>query len=74
MKKNRKSFKTVKNILLTLFLALICVGGVELAVCSYVSPALYAQITAPVRAGLRQLAEVNEAVWAKLQTLSLIHI
>lgn len=68
VKKNRKSFKTVKNILLTLFLALICVGGVELAVCSYVSPALYAQITAPVRAGLRQLAEVNEAVWAKLQT------
>lgn len=68
VKKNKKSFKTVKNILFTLFLALICVGGVELAVCSYASPALYAQITDPVRAGLRRMAEVNEVIWTKLQT------
>lgn len=68
VKKNKNSLKTAKNVLFTLSLALLCVGGVELAVCSYVSPELYAQITAPVRAGLRQLSEVNEAVWTKLQT------
>ena len=68
VKKNKRPLKTAKTFLLILCLALGCIGGVELAVCSYASPALYEQITAPVRAGFQQLAEVSEAVWDKLST------
>ena len=35
-------------------LALLCIGGTELAVCRMVDPALYESITAPVRQGAAQ--------------------
>lgn len=65
-----KNFKTPlkwgKYILLTLLLALVCVGAVELAVCSYQSPELYERITAPVQAGLQRAAEINRQIWNRL--------
>lgn len=61
-----KNFK--KNIFLCLLLALVCIGGVELAVCSYQSPALYARITAPVRAGFQRLNQTGEKVWNYLSS------
>lgn len=68
VKKNKRPLKTAGSALLILVFALLCVGAVELAVCSYAAPELYSRITAPVRAGFQQLAEVNEAIWSKLST------
>ena len=55
---------------LVLLLAVLCVGGTELVMCSYFEPALYARITAPVRnavqAGVRQVTETGQAVWNNL--------
>lgn len=48
---------------LLLLLALACIGGVELAVCYYQAPELYDSITAPVRKGIRQAAEINQRLW-----------
>lgn len=68
VKKNKRPLKTAGSVLIILVFALLCVGAVELAVCSYAAPELYSRITAPVRAGFQQLAEVNEALWTKLST------
>lgn len=68
VKKNKRPFKTAGSVLFILIFALLCVGVVELAVCSYAAPELYSRITAPVRAGFQQLVEVNEAIWSKLST------
>lgn len=48
--------KLHKNLLLTLFLALFCVGGTELAFCYHFSPALYHTITDPVVVPVRRAA------------------
>lgn len=48
---------------LVLLLAVLCVGGVELLVCSYQDPALYARVTAPVRAGVQRAAEAGQRAW-----------
>lgn len=47
-------------------LAVLCIGGVELLVCSYQDPALYARITAPVRAGVQRAAEAGQNAWNHL--------
>ena len=65
MKNFNSPLRWFKYILLTL-LALACVAAVELAVCFYQSPELYQRITAPIREGLRQAAEVNQRVWTHL--------
>lgn len=49
--------------ILILLLAVLCIGGVELLVCSYQDPALYDRITAPVRAGVHRLAEAGQTAW-----------
>lgn len=41
---------------LLVLLAVVCIGGVELAACRHFDPALYQQITAPVRAGAAAVA------------------
>lgn len=66
VKKNKKSKNFVTSFLLTLILAVVCIGGVELAVCSYASPELYQRITAPVRAGVQRAAEFSVALWEDL--------
>lgn len=55
-----------RYILLTALLAVICIGGVELWVCSYQAPELYNAITAPVRAAARRLGELGELAWDNL--------
>lgn len=52
--------------ILILLLAVLCIGGVELLVCSYQDPALYARITAPVRAGVQRAAEAGQSAWNQL--------
>lgn len=53
-------------LLLVLVLAVLCIGGVELLVCSYQDPALYARITAPVRAGIQRVVEAGQSTWSYL--------
>lgn len=68
MKNFKKTFRWLKYTLSILLLALVCVGAVELVVCSYQSPELYQRITAPVRAGLQRAAEFNQYIWSRLST------
>ncbi len=49
MKKTDGRKRTGRNIALLILLALLCVGGVELAACSYFAPETYQRITAPAR-------------------------
>ncbi len=71
----KKKWYLIPSILL---LAALCIGGMELAMCSYFEPELYQRITAPVRnavqagvqhvteavqTGVRQVTETGEAVW-----------
>lgn len=51
-------------LILVLLLAVLCIGGTELLVCSYQDPALYTRITAPVRAGIQRAAEVGQTAWS----------
>lgn len=53
-------------LILVLVLAVLCVGGAELLVCSYQDPALYARVTAPVRAGVQRAAEAGQNAWNQL--------
>lgn len=47
-----------RNLLWIILLAVLCVGAVELAACSFFAPAVYERITAPVRQGARTAAQV----------------
>lgn len=49
MKKTDGRRHTRRNIILLALLALLCVGGVELAACSHFAPETYQRITAPAR-------------------------
>lgn len=57
------------TILLTILLAAGCVGGVELWVCSYQEPDLYAAITAPAREAVRRAGEAGTTAWRNLSRL-----
>ena len=50
-----------RNILLILLLAVLCIGGAELAACRFFAPELYQRLTAPVRAGVQTVS--SQAVW-----------
>ncbi|MEG1684067.1 MAG: C39 family peptidase [Oscillospiraceae bacterium] len=52
-----------------LLLAILCIGGTELAVCRYADPGLYARVTAPARRFVQQIEtavtdEIDAAVTA----------
>lgn len=75
MKKERKPGHKKRNIVLLAVLAVLCVGGAELIACRYFAPALYEQVTAPVRQGMaaaarlgRQVALRASQVWVELTT------
>ena len=52
-----------KYIGLFLLLAIVCIGAVELAVCSVKEPEIYQQITAPVRSAAQAAAEAGRQMW-----------
>lgn len=62
----RRAGKLIRPILI-LLLAVLCIGGVELFVCSFQDPALYDRITAPVRAEARRLADAGRRAWTDLE-------
>ena len=62
-KKKRGKLK----ILLVLLLALVCIGGVELAVCRVAAPELFESITAPVAAFAHQVGRLGGHLGGQLQ-------
>ena len=66
------------KILLIILLALVCIGGVELAVCRVAAPELFQTITAPVvdlahrvgQTGQKLLGQVGQAGHALLDRLT----
>ena len=67
MKKFERPGRWKRYILPVLLLAVACVGSVELWVCSFQAPDVYAAITAPVRAAAQQAGEAGEAAWNALR-------
>lgn len=67
MKKFEKRGHWKRYILPVLLLAVVCVGSVELWVCSFQAPDVYAAITAPVRSAARQVGEAGELAWDALR-------
>lgn len=67
VKNFEKPGKWKRHILPVLLLAAACVGTVELVVCAYQAPDVYAAITAPVRSLVRHAGQAGELVWAGLQ-------
>ena len=62
MKPHKGSGHWGRYIALTVLLAVLCVGGTELAACRYFAPDVYEQITAPVRAAASAAADAGLAV------------
>lgn len=65
MKKSERT-KWKHYILLAALLAVCCVGAVELCVCAYQAPEVYASITAPLRSAVRQAGEAGDVAWKGL--------
>lgn len=67
MKKDEhKKKKFPLLIVLLALLAVVCVTGVELLVCSYQDPDLYERLTAPVRAAVHRMVETGQQAWDDL--------
>ena len=49
MKPSKGRGHLARNIILAALLAVLCIGGVELAACRYFAPDTYERIVAPVR-------------------------
>ena len=61
MKGNRGHNHTVRGIALAVVLALLCIGGVELAACRHFAPETYERIAAPVRQTAAAAADAGRA-------------
>lgn len=59
VKKRAAPNRAKQNLLWVILLALLCVGAVELAACSFFAPAVYEQITAPVRRSAQAAAQAG---------------
>ncbi len=75
MKKEKNHSRKKHGLFPILLLAVLCIGGVELAVCYFFAPDLYRQVTAPLRRGAHaameladQAAEAASARWEALTT------
>lgn len=66
MKNFERPGKWKRYILPVLLLAAVCIGTVELLVCSWRAPDVYSEITAPVREAARRAGEFGEAAWSRL--------
>lgn len=62
MKKSERT-KWKHYLLLAALLAACCVGAVELCVCAYQAPEVYASITAPLRGAIQRAGEAGNAAW-----------
>lgn len=51
----------LRNVVLIALLALLCVGGVELAACRHFAPEAYDRVTAPVRSAADAAADAGKA-------------
>lgn len=67
MNKFEKPGRWKRYILPVLLLLVVCVGSVELWVCSFKAPDVYAAITAPVRTAVRQVGDASELAWNALR-------
>ena len=67
MKNFDRPGKWKRYIFPVLLLAAACIGAVELWVCSFQAPDLYAAITAPVRSIVQRAGETGELVWSALR-------
>ena len=61
MKKNGGSKRLGRNIVLAALLALLCIGGVELAACRHFAPETYDRIVAPARYAASVMADTGRA-------------
>ena len=61
MKLNKKSGRLARNIILVVLLAVLCVGGVELAACRHFAPDTYERIVAPVRCAAAVTVDAGKA-------------
>lgn len=61
MRKKKNSGRLARNIILTALLAVLCVGGVELAACRHFAPDTYERIVAPVRYAAGVAADAGQA-------------
>lgn len=59
-----------QGVLGIVLLAILCVGAVELAACSYFAPAVYQRVTAPARRGIQIAAEHCEQAAAAVSRVS----
>jgi hypothetical protein len=70
MKKSASSSRTRRNLVLVTLLAVLCIGIVELAACSFYEPALYEQVTAPIRRGAQAVIQAGARTASALSQAS----
>lgn len=61
LKHDKGSSRLVRNIVLAVLLGILCIGGMELAVCRFFAPETYERITEPVRAAAAAAADTGKA-------------
>ena len=61
MKRDNRSGRLVRNIILVARRAVLCIGGVELAACRHFAPETYDRIVAPVRYAATVVADTGKA-------------
>lgn len=61
MKDKKGSIRLARNIVLVVALAVLCIGGAELAACRHFAPETYEQIVAPVRYAAGVVADTGRA-------------
>lgn len=61
MKKDGRSSHLKRNIVLAVLLALLCIGGAELAACRHFEPELYERIVAPARYAAAVVVDTGRA-------------
>lgn len=61
MKGHKRSVRLARNIALGVLLAVLCIGGVELAACRHFDPETYERVVAPVRYAAGVVADTGKA-------------
>lgn len=61
MKRDKRSGHLARNIILAALLAVLCIGGVELAACRHFAPETYDRITAPARYAAAVVVDTGRA-------------